>query len=321
MNPLIEETDVVVLGGGVIGLTTAQVLAEAGTTVVVVADRFSPGTTSDVAAAIWYPYAVQPREKVLGWSAQSVQRYRAMSVDQPDIVRLVEFHELFRSEVGPPWWEAAVDSYRFLDPSELPPGYAAGYAAMVPVVESGRFLTHLRNRLQAAGVRFVQSDSPVRSVADLGVPVVINCTGLGAATLCGDPEVFAIRGQVLRARLTAGCRISYADDSDESAPTYIIPRSTDVILGGTATVGDEGTEVRDADTESILRRCSALVPDLSNAEILEIKVGLRPGRTRVRLEAEELDGIRVIHNYGHGGAGFTLAWGCAEAAANLVLGT
>ncbi len=42
------------------------------------------------------------------------------------------------------------------------------------------------------------------------------------------------------------------------------------------------------------------------------RVGLRPARPTVRLEAEQAGGRPVVHNYGHGGAGVTLSWGCAQ---------
>ena len=58
---------------------------------------------------------------------------------------------------------------------------------------------------------------------------------------------------------------------------------------------------------------------MAEAEILEHKVGLRPGRSEVRVGREDLtDGIQCVHNYGHGGSGVTLSWGCAEEAAELV---
>ena len=45
---------------------------------------------------------------------------------------------------------------------------------------------------------------------------------------------------------------------------------------------------------------------------------LRPTRPQVRLEAEPPGtGPLVVHNYGHGGAGVTLSWGCAREAAGL----
>ena len=74
--------------------------------------------------------------------------------------------------------------------------------------------------------------------------------------------------------------------------------------------------------EAIVRRCAALRPQLAGARVLGHRVGLRPVRDAVRLEREPLSGGRVlVHNYGHGGAGITVAWGCAEEAARLAAPT
>ena len=98
-----------------------------------------------------------------------------------------------------------------------------------------------------------------------------------------------------------------------------MPRSNDCVLGGTADEGDWNTEPNPETAEGILRRCTALEPRLAGAEILEHRVGLRPGRPEVRLESETLaDGTPCVHNYGHGGSGVTLSWGCAEEALELV---
>lgn len=63
------------------------------------------------------------------------------------------------------------------------------------------------------------------------------------------------------------------------------------------------------------------MPAIKSAEIIKHQVGLRPGRDRVRLEAEiKSNGknvLKVVHNYGHGGAGITLSVGCAIEAAEL----
>jgi D-amino-acid oxidase len=70
---------------------------------------------------------------------------------------------------------------------------------------------------------------------------------------------------------------------------------------------------------AIIERCADLVPELRGVEVLEHLAGLRPVRPTVRLEAEPATGDtpRVIHNYGHGGSGITLAWGCADDVAEL----
>ena len=65
----------------------------------------------------------------------------------------------------------------------------------------------------------------------------------------------------------------------------------------------------------IQQRCRCLEPMLNEGyEVLQERSGLRPGRKAgVRLEAQTFDSYTIIHNYGHGGAGFTVAWGCADA--------
>ena len=69
----------------------------------------------------------------------------------------------------------------------------------------------------------------------------------------------------------------------------------------------------DGVTEEILDRATLLVPELSRAKVLGHRVGLRPARPSVRLEREG----NVVHCYGHGGAGVTLSWGCADEVAAL----
>jgi D-amino-acid oxidase len=99
---------------------------------------------------------------------------------------------------------------------------------------------------------------------------------------------------------------------------YVVPRSTDIVVGGT---DDEGEWDRTPDPDTarrILERATALVPELRGATVRGHRVGLRPGRPRVRLEVEHRDGTRVVHCYGHGGAGLTLSWGCADEVAALV---
>lgn len=64
---------------------------------------------------------------------------------------------------------------------------------------------------------------------------------------------------------------------------------------------------------AILLRCAEVEPRLAQARVLGGRVGARPTRIKVRVDADLLvEGTLVVHNYGHGGAGVTLSWGCAE---------
>jgi D-amino-acid oxidase len=98
-----------------------------------------------------------------------------------------------------------------------------------------------------------------------------------------------------------------------------------VVLGGTEIPGDWSLDPRPATARRILADCAAVDPRLGTARILEHRVGLRPVRPRVRLEAGTTGdgdgrgaGRLLVHNYGHGGGGVTLSWGCAREAARLV---
>ena len=130
-------------------------------------------------------------------------------------------------------------------------------------------------------------------------------------------ELRAIRGQLVRVERGAVERFTL-DDYDPRGVTYVIPRSQDCILGGSADDGREELIPSEATTTAILERCAALEPRLAQARVLSVSVGLRPARSAVRLERESpRPGSTLIHNYGHGGAGVTLSWGCAHEVAML----
>jgi D-amino-acid oxidase len=147
--------------------------------------------------------------------------------------------------------------------------------------------------------------------------VVVNAAGLGARLTADDPSVLPVRGQVVYVE-QVGLDRWWLDDR---GPTYVVPRSRDIVVGGTDEEGD-WSRTPDPDTaQRILGRATELVPVLKGARVLRHKVGLRPARASVRLEEERmLTGKRVVHCYGHGGAGVTLSWGCADEVAALVDG-
>jgi D-amino-acid oxidase len=221
--------------------------------------------------------------------------------------------DLFATPVPDPRWAAAVPEWRRCTADELPDGYADGLVSRVPLVESTPYLNHLRSQLDQHDIPLERKR--ITSLADLDAPLVVNCAGLAAGSLCGDDEVYPIRGVVLRTSKLDINR-SVADDIGPNGLAYVIPRSNDGILGGTAQRGSFEMETTDAEVEGIIRRCTAICPAVSSATILEARVGLRPGRTSVRCEVDPVM-RNVIHNYGHGGAGFTLCWGCAHDVVSL----
>src|SRR3954454_19208329 len=103
-------------------------------------------------------------------------------------------------------------------------------------------------------------------------------------------------------------------------PTYVVPRSHDIVVGGSDEEGDWSRTPDPETAERILERTRGLVPELTGAKVLRHKVGLRPVRPAVRLEEERRGATRVVHCYGHGGAGVTLSWGCADEVAAMVGG-
>lgn len=84
-------------------------------------------------------------------------------------------------------------------------------------------------------------------------------------------------------------------------------------------MNDFNTAIYEEDSKFIFDGCRELVPGLKQAPVLYEWTGLRPGRNEVRLEPEILSNGKVlIHNYGHGGCGVTVASGCADDVVKIV---
>ena len=154
------------------------------------------------------------------------------------------------------------------------------------------------------------------------MPVAVHDPGLSRLPrLLGlDPDLGARGSQpdLVPEHPGAGELRHHLDGAAPGGPVYVVPRSRDIVVGGT---DDEGEWDRRPDPEvarRILERAVTLVPALAEAQVIRHRVGLRPARPAVRLEAEESEGRRLVHCYGHGGAGVTLSWGCADEVALLV---
>ena len=296
------------------GLSCAVRLLEAGHEVEVISDRFSPDTVSDVAAAIWYPFLTAPADRADGWGVATYAELERLAEQESDSgVRMRDGKEYLREAVDPPEWSEDIAAFRILDDSEIPEGYVFGWQFRAPVIEMPLYMPWLRSRVETLGGSFVQSF--VEDLNEVSGEVVVNCVGLGARELCDDEDVRPARGQIIFIDQDPG--IGHFDQTPETL-TYTIPRSDVTVLGGTAQIDDWGMDIRPEDNDLILSKVEALWPQLDRSKIVGEAVGLRPSRSEVRLEVEYIGEKKVVHNYGHGGAGVTLSWGCAEEVANLV---
>jgi D-amino-acid oxidase len=303
--------EALVIGAGVVGLSAALRLQEAGFRVRLWTADPPEETTSAVAGAFWYPYRAYPEARVTAWGERTFRVLAALAEEPGSGVRMLPAEELFRAPAPDPPWAASVPGFRHARAEELPAGYTDGYLFHAPLASMPVYLPWLAARFTAGGGVMERRRAASLAEARAACPLVVNCGGLGARALAGDPSVLPIRGQVVRVE-NPGLERIRLDEYHPEGLVYVIPRGEDCILGGTAEESWDTTP-DPATAERILRCCTALEPALAGARVLGHRVGLRPGRPEVRLEAEPFpDGTRVIHCYGHGGAGITLSWGCAE---------
>ncbi|KAF0233971.1 MAG: D-amino-acid [Desulfovibrionaceae bacterium] len=316
---------ITVIGCGVIGLTSALRLREAGHPAQILAERLPPHTTSDKAGALCFPFKAGPPERCLSWASESLGVYSREAALPGAFVTEVDCLVLEPSPARDiPWQMTRLgpERLRRAEASELPGGYADGFVIRVPLIQCGPYLQSLMERFLAAGGLIRQAS--FMCLEDAPGDTLINCTGLGARVLAADELVAPVSGHILAVRPASPsapvrCFICEGGKDTGGAPTYAFPRPDRCVLGGTAVHGDWYETVDPAIIHSIRERTVRIVPALANAEEISRYVGLRPYRPEVRLEAGRLpDGRPVIHNYGHGGSGWTLSWGCAAEVLTLI---
>ncbi|MFF9143472.1 NAD(P)/FAD-dependent oxidoreductase [Streptomyces sp. NPDC014861] len=315
--------EVVVVGGGVVGLTTAVTLAERGALVRVWSRDPAEATTSAVAGALWWPYRIEPAAQAGEWALESLRVYGELAgAPEETGVRWVPGVHADTVLAGLGAWAARVEGLRQLPAAEVPGPYATGLAARLPLIDMPVHLAWLRARLEAAGGVVERRAVTGWEEPAAAAPVVVNCTGLAARELVPDGGVGAVRGQLVLVENPGIEEWFTAADAGSAETTYFFPQPGRLVLGGTAEEGAEGTEPDPATAAGIVARCARIRPEIAGARVLGHRVGMRPARSGgVRVEAERLPGGGLlVHHYGHGGAGVTVAWGCARRAADLVTG-
>ena len=307
-----------IIGCGVSGLTVGISLLEEGYEVEIITEKLPNETTSSKAAAIWFPYEVKPKEKVNRWSKESYNKFKEFCDVPNSGVSMVPLTVLVKKEEDA-WWIDALPKkeIRKANRDELPPIYPTGYIMNVPLVETQLYLDFLLNRFKS-----LKGKTTVRKISDIAEfenqkGVVINCTGLNSRELVNNQLLYPIHGQIVKAEVQPKINCIAADfayEETEDKLAYVIPRNDCLVLGGTAIKGKEDTNPDPGFTKGIIERCKEIEPNLKDIKIISVEVGLRPGRPEIRIEREK----NITHNYGHGGAGFTVSWGCAMEVKRLI---
>jgi D-amino-acid oxidase len=309
--------DVLVIGAGVIGLSTALAVVDKGPRVRVWAADPPLRTTSAASGAMCAQYPVEPADRARIWGIRTRDALLRLAGQPGAGVRLTEGVEAARRPLGSARPEQ-LEGVRRCACRELPAGFAGGYRFTAPLLDMPVYLAYLQRRLADAGT--VVEIRRVTSLAEPAAqaPVVVNCTGIGARHVVPDRDLMPLRGQLVVVENPGLTEFFVEDTGSSPYQCYIYPHGSTVVLGGVALRGQWSLEPDEAVAAGILARCVEVEPRLRGVRVIGHRVGLRPGRTRVRLAEERIGGARVIHNYGHGRAGVSLSWGCAEEVAQMV---
>jgi D-amino-acid oxidase len=301
---------VTVLGAGVSGLTTANVLQCAGHEVQVVAEQRGLDATSGAAGAMWLPIRLPPNSREFAWALRGYGMLRELAATTPEAgVDDVTACEVVEGD-GRPWWADHVDDAREVSLAGVYPHAASTWAFTAPRMEPAVYIPWLESQLE-----WPIEQRRVSRLQDLDGDVIVNCTGIGSMQLCHDAELTPVFGQtVIVEPGNLPLDVMLGDERDPEAIFYSIPRRAEVVLGGCRTPMSSAVlpEADDALTEAILARTRAAGYELGT--VLRVRCGMRPVRPHPRVEREGC----VVHNYGHGGSGFALSWGAAEEVLRLV---
>jgi D-amino-acid oxidase len=281
---------IVLVGAGVMGLSCAVRLAEAGYAVDVLAKDLPRETASARAPGLWLPPPgarntdradIDPR--VRRFALGTLTELRRLSSLEGTGVRLVEGYLLHAQEMPLPGWVAglgpdtAVEAMR--DPA---PGYPFGFRLVSPVVDMPVYLEYLRTRLLEAGGTLTRS--ALQRLPRQGL--VVNCSGPAARALVPDPRV---RPAVEQTVLLGGVRVVrwYRDaDLGGAQLRYLVPHGERTVVGGVVHEGVWKTDLDPADGRRLVGWARDVEPALEGAEVLRHRLDPRPADSRIRVGAE-----------------------------------
>lgn len=311
-----QHSDVVVVGAGVTGLTTAICLSESDLTVTIRAAEPPRQTASAAAGAMCGATTTGPSDPATRWAQIAAAEFRALAHQEITGVHLTRGRLVSNSDNALPPFPTSATHLTPCEGDESS-GFRTAFWTELPIVDMPRYLNYLEGRFVAAGGRI-----DITHVTDLGAAasessIVVNCTGIGSHDLVPDPEVRPEKGQHVIVE-NPGLDTFIYEEGAESSWVALFPHGNRVVLGSVAIKDVWDLAPIPEITNKILDRCTRVEPRLAGCRILGVDVGLRPGRPTVRLEEEYLKSTLCVHNYGHGGVGVSLSWGCARDVVEMV---
>ncbi|KAH6897237.1 D-amino-acid oxidase [Thelonectria olida] len=351
------EKRIVVVGAGVAGLTTALLLSKNPRYEITVAAKHMPGDydiqyASPWAGANFMPVSVGGTPDA-DWDRNTWIALEELARTDPGAGIHFQKTRIFnrKKDIGSatakwfsellsptPWWRTLFPDYKQIPKAELPWGVDNGHKFTSVCINTAIYLPWLVSQCLKNGVVFKRAAfSHINDAAAQGLhhsgkaaDIVLNCTGLASRSLGGvaDELVQPARGQIVVVRNTTDemLSISGTDDGPDEA-MYIMSRAAGggTILGGCYQKGSWESQPDATLALRIMNRCVKACPELTNGrgiealDVIRHGVGLRPVREGgARIEKERIEGTWVVHNYGHGGAGYQCSYGYAQAAVKLV---
>lgn len=347
-----DRSRIVIVGAGVIGLTSALILATKGHRVTIVSEHL-PGDkdeahyTSSRAGAHFRPFPSYSESDIReqGYTRETQAFFKRFSWEYPEsTIKFVKgsdwlenpskgYVELYETYKG------GMNNFRVIQHMDnIPKGVKMACTYDTWVLNAPMYIEFLYRLLVVRyGVEFkrqkLNSLNEVYSIFG-NVGGVINATAFGLQFNGGyDPSTYPIRGQILILRIPPDSPYVNHTVTHQGADgnwTYVIsrPHNGGCVLGGTKSLNDLDLTNRPEDIEAIKKRARVIFPELfvkenadgtKDLDIISTSVGFRPGRKGgSRVEAEHFGNKLVVHAYGIGGMGFESSYGMASHAVSIL---
>ena len=328
---------IAIVGAGIIGCSTAYrlstVLSSSKCQISLISDKFSPYTTSDLSSGAVIPFdvtdppccdSIEGVGDIRRWARETIDHaqelYHSPDVAQTGVTHLYGCEaETVAGSDEDPWWAYLTHGFRRVTDEEekkafnIPSEYDNVVFFGMYLLDCRVYLPWLMSNFKENGG--IVKQQKVTDFTQLGekYDIVINCTGLGAATLVPDKNLFPISGEAISVIAPWLKHFLVLIKKTGEEFSYIYPRSSETILGGTGKVNDWNDKSNVELSISRLEACRKVVPGLEKARVMSTWVGLRPGRSKIRLTCDTMSdsSVTIIHCYGHGSKGISLHWGCA----------